>query len=548
MNGTTRADANLMRSDERDVRELIRPLRRRWWLIVAIAVAVGAGTYQHYRNQASTFSASTSVFVGGSPLDGLLLGTGGSGSGNDRTLQNQARLLRTRSVAQRVAKELGFRGDPQALLGQVTAAPVEDSDFVVISATAATPQAAVAIANGFAQAFVSLRSQDLRDEAVKARRDLERQMAALGNSTSDRRLSRTLNERLQSLRLIEAVPVGQATQVDRARAAQEVAARPRRNAIFGGILGVILGCLVVSGLHMLDRRLRGSEVEDDYQAPLLAVLPEDGRAIDRSKAQAILAGPLVEPVRMLRTTLSVATQNGSGPPRTILVTSAVPQEGKSTLVRSLALAYYEAGLRILVIDADLRRPTLAAALGLKPEFGLADVLLDHVTLQDAVVQAELETDTVPGPLQGDQRMLGATNGAADPFGASATPFGAPHVQERTSRGPQVAVLGSGKRVSDPAALFGTRRMATLLAEASSSYDMVLIDTAPLLAVSDAIPLLNQVDGILLVTRFNHTTRDDAKRARVLISRVPQIRVLGVVANGATSDDAPHPYAYAGAAP
>jgi protein-tyrosine kinase len=103
-------------------------------------------------------------------------------------------------------------------------------------------------------------------------------------------------------------------------------------------------------------------------------------------------------------------------------------------------------------------------------------------------------------------------------------------------------------VSDPAALFGTRRMANLLDEAVRLYDMVLIDSAPLLAVSDAIPLLNQVDGVLFVTRFNHTTRDDAERARLLAGRVPHIRILGVVANGATNDDAPYPYAYAGAAP
>lgn len=532
-----------MRSDERDFRELIRPLRRRWWLIVAVAVAVSGGTWLHYKDRPSTYSASTSVYLGGSVLDGLLLGTGTGVGSSPRTIQNQALLLKTRPVAQRAAQKLGFKGDPLRLLGQVNAVPLADSDFLQIAAAGGTGQAAVAIANAFAQSFVELRSKDLRDQAADARRDIEAQIKGLGKSVGDVQLRRTLEGRAQRLRFLEAVPAGQAEQVDRARVAKETTAQPVRNAIFAGILGLILGSLVVYGLHLLDRRLRGGDVESDYQAPLLALLPDNRRAVDESTGGRTLAKPLLEPVRMLRTALAVNTTNGSGPPRTILVASAIPEEGKSTLTRSLAMAYFEAGLRVLVIDADLRKPTLAASFGVEPAMGLADILLGKTSLSEAVCPAPLETGSVPEFLQRDQRLLTEARRAHD----TPLPIGN-WGESEPSRGPQVAVLAAGSQASDPAALFGTRRMAALLEEAAASYDMVLIDTAPLLAVSDSIPLLPQVDGVLLVTRVNHTTRDDAKRARLLIGRVPHIRILGVVANGTTSDDAPYPYAYQGSAP
>jgi Mrp family chromosome partitioning ATPase len=247
---------------------------------------------------------------------------------------------------------------------------------------------------------------------------------------------------------------------------------------------------------------------------------------------------------MLRTALAVNTTNGSGPPRTIVITSAIPEEGKSTLTRSLAMAYFEAGLRVLLIDADLRKPTLASSLGVDPPTGLSDVLIGQTTLDEAVRLAPLESGEVSEFLQRDQRLLAEARRTHD----APLPVDSWAAEHQAAHGPQVAVLSSGTQTSDPAALFGTRRMAALLEEAKARYDMVLIDTAPLLAVSDAIPLLPQVDGVLLVTRVNHTTRDDAKRARHLISRVPHIRILGVVGNGATSDDSPYPYAYAGSAP
>lgn len=506
-----------MRSDDRDIRELIRPLRRRWWLMAGVALLVSAATYMHYRDQPARYAASTSVFVQRSALDGI--GGGSNDTTASRTVKNQAQLLQTRSVAKQVAKDLGYTGSPDALLGLVTATALEDSDFVQIQAVGGTPEAAAAIANGFAKAFVRLRSTAVRDDARKARQDIETQLERLPVIAGNVKLRRTLEARLEQLRVVESVPTGDAKQIDRAVASpQSIGADPVRNAIFAGVLGLILGGLLAYGLEALDRRMHGEEVESEYAAPVLASLPQDRKAVARSQGTGQLLDPLLEPVRSLRTALAVSG-NGLGPPRTLLVASALPEEGKTTLTRSLALSYHEAGLKVLVIDCDLRKPSIAGVFGVKAEPGLAEVLMGSATLEAGVQRAFTET-------RGEESVL-ANNGSG--------------LQRHDER--HIDVLAAGAKVSDPAAMLGTKRMRTTLQQAAEAYDVVLVDTAPLLAVSDTVSLLSEVDGVLVVTRINQTTRDAARRIRTLLSRVPNVRVLGVVANGAEEADAGQIYPY-----
>ena len=511
-----------MRSDDRDIRELIRPLRRRWWIVALVAVLVASATYLHYRDQPARYSASTSIFVQPSQLDGIVFGGGADATTASRTVKNQAQLLQTRSVAERVARDLEYRGNPESLLAQVSATALEDSDFVQIQAVGPSPGTAAAIANAFAKAFVDLRSTELRDDARKARQEIEARLERLAVIPSNTKLRRTLDSRLQQLRVVESIPTGEAEQVDRAVASpQSIGADPVRNAIFAGILGLILGGLLVYGLDALDRRMHGGDVESEYAAPVLASLPQDRKAVAKSKGTGTLLEPLLEPVRSLRTALAVSG-NGLGMPRTLLVGSALPEEGKTTLTRSLALSYHEAGLRVLVIDCDLRKPSLAAVFGLSAEPGLAEVLMNAVPLEDAVQ-------------------------AVRPGGRSDVPTGNGNGASAYGSGERyIDVLAAGAKVSDPAAMLGTDRMRSTLKWASEHYDVVLLDTAPLLAVSDTMSLLGEVDGVLLVTRINQTTRDAARAVRTLLSRVPNVRVLGVVANGAEADGG-QMYPYVGSA-
>jgi Mrp family chromosome partitioning ATPase len=125
--------------------------------------------------------------------------------------------------------------------------------------------------------------------------------------------------------------------------------------------------------------------------------------------------------------------------------------------------------------------------------------------------------------------------------------GNPYGDEGSGDGPVLRVLTSGSGTSDPAALLGSAEFTTLLAEAAASYDVVLIDSTPILAVSDAIPVAASVDAVVVVARSDFTTRDAAQRCRQALERVKGINVVGVVANGVRDEaDLRRPY-YAGVA-
>jgi Mrp family chromosome partitioning ATPase len=185
----------------------------------------------------------------------------------------------------------------------------------------------------------------------------------------------------------------------------------------------------------------------------------------------------------------------------------VPSEGKSTVVRDLAFAYADAGERVLVIDCDLRRPSLARVFGVKPERGLVHVLRREVNPADASVNVFRTRQVASGGSAGEVMAAG------DPRGNGS-----------------IDVMAHGERVASPAALLASREMTGLLATTASYYDFVIIDTSPILTVTDAVPLLDQVGAVLFVARLGMTTREAGERLTELGKRVPKMHLAGVVVN------------------
>jgi Mrp family chromosome partitioning ATPase len=213
-------------------------------------------------------------------------------------------------------------------------------------------------------------------------------------------------------------------------------------------------------------------------------------------------------VRGLRTNLQLATLDS--PVRTLLVTSAGAGEGKSTLVRELALAYNEAGLRVAVIECDLRRPTIGRLMKVDPEPGLTQVLLDECGLAEAVQQAHVEVSS-------DQHAAVAVGSGVSSNGRAGTAA-------------TLSVLTGGGQIANPPTVLGAQRMRRLIETSREHNDIVIIDSSPLLGVADTFPLLALVDGTILVARLGVATRASARRAREIIDRIPGAEVLGVVAN------------------
>lgn len=201
---------------------------------------------------------------------------------------------------------------------------------------------------------------------------------------------------------------------------------------------------------------------------------------------------VAEAYRTLRTNILFSSLDR--PLHTLLITSTSPDEGKSTTLANLAVTMAQAEQRVLLVDCDLRRPSLHAIFGLPNERGLTSALLEQPD----------------GPLP---------------------------VQETGVAG--LRLLTSGPLPPRPADLLGSRRMGALIERLRSEADIVLFDTPPVVAVTDAAVLAPRVDGVLLVLQAGQTRRDRARQARQMLEKV-KANIIGVVLNGARLE---HGYSY-----
>lgn len=485
--------------------EYLAPLVARRWLILAAVVLATAATYAYYAHQPKVYEAATKLYVAqeANPVVGAT-----AGFSDDRTVENQATLLTSVDVADSVAKRIGYRGAPAALAASVSAVPSSGSDFITISARAPTPQRAAAIANGFAQAFIDLRSARRRDQIDKAVGELSRQLRRIPRTADTSSERAEISSNIRQLEVARSSAPGNATQIDLAGPpATPVAPRPRRNALFALALTLVGSVFLAYFLERFDPRLRKvEEAASIYRRPVLTSVVHDDDIACFAEGLPALSATSREAFRQLRVNLHLAGLDG--PLRTILVTSASTGEGKSTVVRNLALTLHEAGRRVALVDADLRKPTLEGLFGTEPDGGLTDVLAGDRQLRDVLVHVPVESRGVAA--LGRMSPEHAANGA-----------GAPDA---------VTILAAGPQPANPPAVLESPATAALLREVTALHDVVIIDTPPLLEVSDAIPLLAQVDAVVLVARAGVTERRSARRAMEILSRVPGVNFVGVVAN------------------
>jgi Mrp family chromosome partitioning ATPase len=497
-----------------DLRDYLRPIISRLPLILAVVVVVTGATYLYYSSKPEVYASSTQLMVGGSDFDRLLPGEGAT---DKNATQSSAILLRTVPVARVAARQLGYRGDPRALLGSVSVGTQKESDFLTIAGRASNPELAAAIANAFARAYIRVTARERGAAAERARKATEQQLTALGQAPGDDVRRAQLNERIEQFRTVESFPITAVgtRQLDPAVApGAPVEPQPMKNAIFALAVSLMLAIAGAFGLERLDRRLRRPEdVESLYPVPTMAELPGASDPAPTVNGESVLPQPFREPLRMLRTNLDLAALDR--PLRTILVTSAGPKEGKSTVVRNLALAYREAGARVAVIDTDLRRPTMDRVFPVERQPGLVNVLTGDVSLGESLQTAEVHVEGMETLIQ---LYTQNGNGNGNGNGGSHGDLG------------QLAVLAAGPTPANPPAVLASERMRLLVEEVSKQFDVVLIDTPPMLAFGDAVPLVSEADGVIVVARIGTTTSDAARRLLERLERIPGANILGVVAN------------------
>ena len=462
------------RQDGIDVRHYLRQAWRRRWILLAVIVVLPLAAYVLTARQAKVYQASTLMRV--APQDiSISSGLSFSSSGVTET----ATILKTSSVGRLAARQLGQ--DPStagSLTGAIsTAIEGEDSNagFLRITASSGDPKQAARIANAFAAAITQTRTNDALGKIDETIATLSKQA---GSSSSDT----PVGQQLQQLRATRATLSGTTQVIEPATPpGSPVSPHPGRNAKIAFVLSLLIAAGLVPLLEAVDRRLRDpEELEEHFDAPLLGSIPDEafpGRG----------SGPFVhEAFQTLRAGLTYF--NIDRTINSVLIASPTRGDGKTTVAANLARSLAEDGRNVIAVDSDLRRPQLAKRLGVgdKVNFGLDSVLIDRRGVGEALVDVEVEG--------GQLRLL---------------PGGAP---------------------PNPAVLLGSERMRELLAKLSESVDMVIIDTPPLLAVSDAIPLQEQVSGTVLVARMDHTSRDGVRKSISYISSAGG-NLLGFVGTG-----------------
>jgi succinoglycan biosynthesis transport protein ExoP len=224
----------------------------------------------------------------------------------------------------------------------------------------------------------------------------------------------------------------------------------------------------------------------------VATSKEPVELITQSRPQSQMA----ESYRALRTSL-LLTSSGA-PPKTILFTSALPQEGKTTTSINTAIVLAQKGTRVLLIDADLRRPSIHKTLGMGPRAGLSNVLTGGCAVQQAI--------------------------------------------SRSSLLPNLFILPAGTPPPNPAELLASTQMFETIQELREHYDHIVIDTPPTLSVTDAVVLATRADAVVLVIRSGQTTKPALRRSREILAQV-NARVAGVLLNAVNLDSPDYYYYY-----
>lgn len=518
-----------------DAAAIFAPLWRRKWMILIVGILVAAGSYEYYKGKAPSYSVTTTIYLGGGSEEQSLIG----GSGSKKTAlnaANQTAIINSSLISEGVRKRL--RSESGAIVasaqkGVVKAKSKEKSQFIAITAEAKSAGGAALLANRTAEAYIKREAAGVKRTLARAitltRAQIRRIESTAATNAKSKGASHAptisaaatiqlaqLNSRVNQLES-EMSTTG-VQQIGRAgpRSAQLLGPAPKKNAIFGFVIGVVLASIAAYVLSRFDRRLRSlSDIEGIFHAPILAALPTVKRPVVHEGGKPRPSAALVEPLRRLHTTLQVREQTAPGV-RSLLFLSPDAGDGKSTVIADLALVQRDAGKRVVVVEADFRRPVQSKLLDLSAVHGIGEVLSGQLPLEEAM-QTVSSARVDPAPVAD-----GAGTGVAT-------------VVEARSTG-SLSVLASGAAVANPPALIAAPAMAETLNALAQEFDVLLIDAPSPLEVSDVIPLLALVGGIVLVARVGHTRDASARRLAELLERTSSTPVLGVVANHVRAAD------------
>lgn len=449
-----------------DLADYLAILRVYWKAIVAFTLLATLAAAGWTVLQPKVYSSDSSGIVVTPGSDNVSLALAGDSLAKAK-VKNYESVAKSRLVADRVIQSLDLKTSADALLGSITIKVPLDTAEIKVTAQSTDPATAQRVAdawvNGLAAQVEAIETAPATDSAGQA-----------GAGQAD------------AATAVRVLPLGKAVLPT-----SPTSPNTKLNLALGALVGLALGVAYALIRRHLDRRIRkAADIERLFGVPVIGTLPVDHRLdgkstiVDAGTAAQLhdAGGAMAEALRELRTNLSFLDVDQ--PPRIIVVTSSMQAEGKSTVTANLAVTMAAAGENVVVVDGDLRRPTLVDVFNLVPGVGVTDVLTGTAELADVL----------------------------QPWGAL----------------PNLSVLGSGRIPPNPSELLGSRAMKNMLTTLAKDA-VVLIDAPPLLPVTDAAVLSRVADGAIVVIRTGRTTQEQLDQSLGNLEKVKG-SVLGAVLN------------------
>ena len=505
------------------VGDYLRVMRRRRLMIGLIVTGSVMLSLGLSLSQPTEYTASARISFRDPLQDLPLLGQGGQIFPDISPIQRatiEAEQITSPQISRRVRDRLDATTPADALAAAVSTEVDQLTNIVTVSATWGDASFAAELATAFTEETAQVGIADARRRLTDAEdaleddlRDAQREEPPPGIRIS---ILEANLQRLQGLLTItDPVRVLERAETPGGPSSPQVG----RSVVLGFIFGLVVAIISAFIRDALDRRLHNAqEVHEEIGLPILGRIGSTAFAYAglASNGQPPPSETHFEAFRVLR--MNLAYLSGESPPRSVLITSPLPQEGKSTVSMSLASAAALAGQRVLLVECDLRRPSLARRLKIQREPGLSDYLNGSATPDEILQVVNLRAPTTTS-LNGK----GATT-------------------QRPDVAASMVVIAAGQAVGNAPELLQSPRFETFLDKVAKAYDLVVLDGGPVLSVADPLELVSEADAILICVRVQQTTRDQLRAARAALSHLPE-RPTGVVVTGLRHGDETYEYYY-----
>lgn len=499
-----------------DLKDYLNIIISRKWIIIQSIVVVLFITVVNSYFKVPIYEATARIHIDQSGESIFPQNSQQFWSDPDRMLQTQIELLSSDEIAENVIKLLGIRGDGLSLLGQIKVSPVKGTDIIELSVTDEVPERARDIANTYAREYINSRKdQSISQIALAAGQiyakleEVKTSQLELAQKISNRKgsdarrleaewalstqLFNVLAEKYEELRIDQALKKGGAVLFSQASIpAAPINAPLRRNIILGFFAGAALGLGIAFLFEHLDNTVKTpADIEKYVNLPTIGQIPSKEFIGKKAKERALAVynfpkSSTAEAFRGVRNNLKFINYERNI--KSILVTSSLPGEGKTTMLSNLAVTLAETGNKVIVICCDLRRPSLHKVFNVDNDIGTTTILVGDITIDKAIKETEIEG---------------------------------------------LSIIPSGPLPPVPSDLLGSPRLAKLIEEAKERATYVLIDSPPALAVTDASTIASIVDGVILVVSAGNTTIEASEHLKKVFDRT-DTKLLGVVLNNIDS--------------